>query len=369
MEEPDFSRNTEKQLRQILTRIDTVRYPERVKEIEARLSAGVFAPERVKLDPNIESVPSIASVWRRIGAFCIDMLILGIIGFTVGSFFHAQFAALGAWGRALGFVVTLMYFGVTESSLGGGQSLGMRVLGIRVVSRTGEPISTSATFIRAAIFCLAYFLNGAAFDFGAGNEWGIVGMSVLIFGLIFSLFYMLIFNRRTRQSIHDLAVGAFVVKAGPGKISLSTEPIWRGHAVILSVAILTVSAASILIFKQFLQSKPLASLVLTQQAIRALPGVDRVDVNLNSFSSSAGTTNRLLINAFVDASNPNSDALAQNIAQLALKNCAEISDQNAIVLTLTSGYDIGIALWWSTKFYMQTPDGWRALSTAGNGNK
>lgn len=367
MDEPDFSSNTEEQLRQILTRIDAVRHPERVREIEARLSAMASVSARAEVEPDSVNAPPIATIaglWRRIGAFFIDMLILGIIGMAAGALFREQFAALGAWGRVVGFIVTLAYFGVTESRPGGGQSLGMRVLGLRVVSRTGEALSASAAFIRAAVFCLAYFLNGAGFDLGPANQWVAVGISALIFGLIFSVFYMLIFNRRTRQSIHDLAVGAFVVKAGADKVSLSTEPIWRGHAAIVGVAILAMSVGGFLISKHFLQGEPLASLTLIQQSIRMLPGVDRVSVNLNSFSSNNGTTNRLLINAVIDASAPNPEALAQRIAQVALKNYAEASRQNAIVVTLTSGYDIGIASWWRSTNYVHTPEEWRApLST------
>ncbi len=291
------------------------------------------------------------------------MLILGIIGVIAGSLLQEQFAALGAWGRVVGFIVTLTYFGVTESGLGGGQSLGMKVLGMRVVSQTGEALSLPAAFIRAAIFCLAYFLNGAGFDLDVGNEWTAMGVSLLIFGLIFSVFYMLIFNRRTRQSIHDLAVGAFVVKADPGKLSLSTEPIWRGHVAIVGVAIFAMSVGGILISKQFLQSGPLASLVLVQQTVRTLPGVNRVSVSLNAFTSSTGTTNRLFINAVVDASTLNPEVLAQHIAQVALKNCAEASKQHAIVVTLTSGYDIGIASWWRSTNYTHTPEEWRVLSS------
>ncbi|KQV86293.1 hypothetical protein ASD15_29955 [Massilia sp. Root351] len=294
------------------------------------------------------------------------MLILGIIGLAAGALFGAQFAALGAWGTVVGFIVTLAYFGFTESRTGGGQSLGKRALNLRVVSRTGEALSAPAAFVRAAVLCVAYFLNGAGFDFGRANQWGAVGISVLIFGLIFSMVYMLIFNRRTRQSIHDLAVGAFVVKGGPGKGGLPTGPIWRGHAAVVGVAILVMSVGGLLISKHFLQTEPLANLALIQQKIDALPGVDRVGVNLNSLSSNNGTTTRLFINAVVDASAPNQEVLARRIAQVALTNYPAARRQHAIAVTLSSGYDIGIASWWRSTNYVYTPEDWQApLGTYG----
>jgi uncharacterized RDD family membrane protein YckC len=294
MDEPDFSTYTEAQLRQVLTRIDAARHPERVREIEARLSALASAPPPAMPGPDLSDSPrtaTLAGVWRRIGAFVIDMIVLGIIGILAGALLHDQFAALGAWGRLVGFIVTLAYFGVTESRLGGGQSLGMRVLGIRVVSRTGEALSAPAAFSRAAILCLAYFLNGANINFGSAGEWGVIGISVLVFGLVFGVIYLLIFNRRTRQSIHDLAVGAFVVKADPGKLSVSLAPVWRGHAAILGVAILAIPAVGILSSKIFFPKGTLASLASIQQTVGTVPGVDHVGVNLNSFSSNGETTN------------------------------------------------------------------------------
>ena len=38
MEKPDFAKYSETQLRQILTRIDAERFPDRVEEIHARLA-------------------------------------------------------------------------------------------------------------------------------------------------------------------------------------------------------------------------------------------------------------------------------------------------------------------------------------------
>ncbi|MFZ6672819.1 RDD family protein [Undibacterium sp. Xuan67W] len=364
MNKPDFSKYTEAQLRQVLTRIDTVRFPDRVKEIEEILSARVFPPTRAELNSVVVNAPSIATIadlWRRFGAFLIDFIILGIIGMAAGTVLQTQFAALGAWGRVIGFIITLILLGVSQSSLGGGQSLGMKVFGLRVVSRTGDMLGVRATVIRTTIFGIAYFLNGVNVNLGIGNEWGSIGIAVLVFGLAFSIFYMLIFNRRTRQSIHDLAVGAFVVKAGPGKVNFSTESIWRGHAAIAGVTIIAICIGGIVLSKHFLQSESLASLALTQQAIVKLPGVDGVNINLNSFPSSKGTTNRLLINAFVDASTPNPEALALQIAQTALKNCVEASNQDVIVVTLVSGYDIGIASSWRWRTYPHTPQEWRAL--------
>lgn len=366
MDEPDFSKYSKEQLQQILRRVDAARFPERVREIEMRLVdiAAADAPGDIHLTTAAmpPEVAAIAGFWRRLAAFLIDMLILGIIGVVLGAILYRQFSALGAWGRLLGFVVTLIYFGVTESRLGGGQSLGMRAMGLRIVSSNGEAIGVPAAFLRAGIFCLAYFLNGAGIDFGAINEWAAMGVSTLTFGLIFSVFYLLVFNRRTRQSIHDLAVGAFVVKAGPGELSFGTVPVWRGHAVVVGVAMLALVAGGLILSKNMTKEAGIGALMQAHQAISQLPGVDRVGIYMNT-SNLVGTesTHRLLINAVVDASADEPEVIAQRMAQLALKSVPEASSQKEIVVTLVSGYDIGIASSWKSTMYVHTPEEWRAL--------
>lgn len=363
MTEPDFSKYTQEQLRQVLSRIDAARYPERVAEIEARLAALAAAPLLVEIAPASASAPSIARVagfWRRFGAFFIDMLILAVIGIAAGAVLSDQFAALGAWGRAVGFVITLAYFGVTESHLGGGQSIGKRASGIKVVARTGSALSVPAALIRAAVFCIAYFLNGASIELGFASEWAAWAIATLIFGLVFSVFYLLIFNRRTHQSVHDLVTGAFVVRADPGTVSVSTAPVWRGHGAIIGCTVLALSLGGFLLSKKFMSNELFTSLKATQKSISTIPGVDRVSVNLNSSTSDNKTTHALFISVVIDSSTPDPEALARRIAQAALKNDAQVNRPQTVTVTLTSGYDIGLASWWRSANYAHAAEEWLA---------
>lgn len=365
MKEPDFSKYTEAQLRQVLSRIDAVRHPDRVADIEARLSAMASAPRHVEVDQasvTAASMGSHAGRWRRIGAFLIDMLILGVIGMTAGAILGEQFSALGASGILLGFVMTLAYLGVTQSRVGGGQSIGMRALRIRVVSRTGDQLSMPAALLRSAIFCLAYFLNGANFAFGFTSEWVAWVISTAIFGLVFSVFYLLLFNRRTLQSIHDLVTGAFVIKAEPSAVGVSTAPVWRGHAAIICITVLALSFGGVLISKHFLPKELMTALWSVQKAISAMPGVDRVSVKLNTSLLDNKPARILLIGAVVDGATPDPEALAQRMAQIAMKNDVQLNRPQSIIVTLTSGYDIGIASSWRSTNFAHTPEEWQARS-------
>ncbi|WP_425251636.1 RDD family protein [Janthinobacterium sp. NFX145] len=377
MDAPDYSKYTQAQLRQVLMRIDVTRYPERVREVEARLAALAAGAASEPVEAASGPAPVIAPLWRRAVAFGIDMLILGLVGMAAGALLEAQFAALGAWGRLLGFVVTVLYFGVTQSSVGGGQSPGMRMLGLRVVTRGGDMPGVPAAFLRASIFCLAHFLNGAAIDLGPGLVWLNMVVYILIGALLFGIFYLLLFNRRTGQSLHDLATGALVVKAGPGQVELTLSPTWRGHAAVAAVALAVLCGAGTLLSERLLPGVTLAPLIALQQSLAAMPGIDRTSVALGKYASSAQPEpmRRLDIGAFLATPSSDAPALARRVAQTAMQQYPEAASQDVIVVTLTTGYDIGIASSWRTTHFAHTPEQWRVmlasegLDDAGGGHK
>jgi uncharacterized RDD family membrane protein YckC len=355
MDTPDYSKHSAEQLRQILGRIDAARYPERVAEIEARLAAlASLAPDAATPQPTL-----IAPLWRRLLAFVIDLFLLGLLGMALGALLHTQFAAMGAWGRLVGFVITLLYFGLTQSRLRGGQSAGMHLLGLRVVTRSGEPLGLPAAFARAAIFCLAYFMNGAFIDLGPEHEWLSKAVFILTGVLIFSTYYLLLFNRKTRQSLHDLAVGAHVVHAGPGKLELSIERIWRGHAAVVGVFTTIIAVASVVIPQQFPPSDSVVAMEAARQTISRMPEVERATVRHQSYKTDGKTAHDIKVAAVVDVDLPQPQVLAQRIALAALDRYDVAGETDMLVVSLLSGYDIGIASSMSAVHYPHTPAEWR----------
>lgn len=171
----------------------------------------------------------IAGFWRRLFAFWLDGAVLGIIGLFLGYFLYDYFASMGKWGQAIGFVITLSYSGIMNSYILGGQTLGKMAMKIKVVSINGTPLSVTASFFRSSIFCAPFFLNGAIPNVDFLNSWLQSTLSSLVFGVGLSIVYLFIFNRKTRQSLHDLAVGSYVVRVGLETVPLPTSCIWRGH--------------------------------------------------------------------------------------------------------------------------------------------
>lgn len=55
-----------------------------------------------------------------------------------------------------------------------------------------------------------------------------------MFGLGGAIIYLYIFNRRTRQSLHDIVAGTFVPKRSP-QGSVSFTPLWKGHIAVVGI--------------------------------------------------------------------------------------------------------------------------------------
>ncbi|SDG20416.1 MULTISPECIES: RDD family protein [unclassified Duganella] len=302
----------------------------------------------------------VAGRWRRIGAFLIDALILGLGGLAAGAILAKPFTALGPWGRLLGFAIAVVYFGYTQSSKGGGQSLGMRVLGLKVIRQDGGLLDLRQAVGRATIFCVAYFLSGLSTYLSGGNPWINGILSTPLFAIYFSILYLLLFNRRTRQSLHDLAFRAYVVKTAPGPLALPVLPVWRGHAIIAGGTIVVLTVGGLLATLPIWPNNPFTAMLQLQQTVARMPGVYEAAIAV-SFQQSQGVTAPILsVSTTIDNSVSDREALARSIARTGLENYPDGQNLRAVTVRLSSGYDIGIAQSYRSWNYAYPPIAWKS---------
>ena len=112
------------------------------------------------------SAPSrrFAGFFQRLLALVIDGFLLGLFGQALGIVIPGLLSRAGAWGWTIGFTIVVSYFGVLNSRIGGGQSLGKRVAKIRVVGSDGNPISLGRSALRAFVLSAPFFLSDAPLD-------------------------------------------------------------------------------------------------------------------------------------------------------------------------------------------------------------
>jgi|SRR5581483_2046236 len=302
----------------------------------------------------------IAGFWRRLFAFCLDGLLLGLFGACIGLVAYDRLAALGDWGRAVGFAIALVYFGVMDSERFGGQTPGKRILAIKVVTANGAPLSVAASTVRATIFCVPYFLNGASIDAGVITSWLV---TFLVFGVGASIVYLLLFNRLTRQSLHDLAVGSYVVSSMSDDLvgeSRRMSPIHFGAVGLILTASLTLPY-----FAQKLESSvPFAALLSVQQALQRDPDVRHATavVSVDKFfgkNQSATTTHIFISNIVLSRRVTDFDSLSNRLARIILDRDPSAEKEDEIAISIRYGYDIGIASAWRSRVFAFSPDQWR----------
>lgn len=303
-----------------------------------------------------------AGFWRRLGAFFLDCLLMGVIGNIVGYFLTEEFVRLGPWGRLLGFFVAMVYFGVLNSRLTGGQTPGKKLLKIKVVAKDGAPLSISKSFLRFFPLGIPWFLNNA--QFSESVLWSLGGYlaAIAIFGLGLSVVYLYVFNRQSRQSVDDLLVGSYVVSvkaAGPVEsIGLS-----RVHVVVCALLVVA-SGITPYFAKNLAASEPFASLMTIYHAVSSEPWVVHAQVNKGTSTAATNkgkrTTTYLSITAYSKDPDIKNVERAKKLVNSALSADSSAGSLDVIGVRLVYGFDIGIASSWRSENYAHSPAEWRA---------
>ena len=208
-------------------------------------------------DPASAGCCATCPLHRRFFAYLIDLIIIGAPAGAAASLMFGPLSDLGESGRLIGAVLVALYFGYFDSRLGGGLSLGKRLLGLQVVMLTGGLMSPMSAAARALIVATPTLLNGVR----VGDDLAPIA-GVLIVGLGLSLGYLAIFNRPSHRSLHDLATATMVVRL---TAELPTaRPMrrfrWGAVAIFLALGALAPVAGLLATIALVLDTKPASSL-------------------------------------------------------------------------------------------------------------
>ena len=126
-----------------------------------------------------------AGFWIRTFAYLIDGIGIGIVSGIIGSIIASD--ATGTTANGISFLLGLAYFCYFWSSNGGGQTLGMRVLDLKVVRTDGSALTLTQALIRYVGLFVSFL--------------------VLAIGVIWVAF------DPNKQGWHDKIAGTYVVRA------------------------------------------------------------------------------------------------------------------------------------------------------------
>ena len=305
-----------------------------------------------------DEVRWIAGFWRRIGAFLIDSIILGIVGLGLGLIFEMQFVQLGGWGRLVGFIIALLYFGILNSKISGGQTFGKKLAGIRVVSSGNQTIEVWRSFARYSILGIPFFLNGARFTTDAMTSFWIYSLAFVIFGGLLSTAYLYVFNRTTRQMLHDLLVGTYVVNAD--SMEHHTGAVWRPHLIVVGILFLASGIAPAFTMKLAVR-EPFRDMLSVMAALSSHPAVSHVAVSSGTatksfFGENTQSSTFITVRVSLDHDSVSDAELARELAIMLADNHSHLDQIDTVQIVLIYGYDIGIASKWISQLHSYRPD-------------
>ena len=334
--------------------MDNARFNEILEELKKRgHSEEINKVETEQIKQN----PIYSKFWNRVGAYFIDILILALIGFILGLFLKDTFAQLGSQALLIGFIISLIYFGLGNSKILNGQTLGKKALKLRVVDGNFDPISFQKSILRTLIYTVPYFflnygLNGST-EFSAI----FIAKGIILLSFLLVLPIHFIINSSTRQAIQDLILKTYVVElsAYPGqqlKKSKLSPIIYSGVTLIILIGLF---AMFNLLNRNLIETAQ--KLIPISEQIDKHSEVQNSSVSLNSSTTrklgsdeNIRSTNSLVLNIELNK-NLISDISPEDIADLAfvkdaikiiLKDVTNARRLDFIQVNLIYGYNIGI---------------------------
>jgi uncharacterized RDD family membrane protein YckC len=291
--------------------------------------------------------PPVAGFWKRLLAFLIDSILLGIFGQLIALTFSDFFYNIGPYGRPIGWVIALIYFGIMNSKLSSGQTLGKRLMKIAVRNGNNEAIGLGRSFVRESVIIAPALCNGWSLPILQNAVMNVI-LTIIVFGLGGAILYTMVFNRGTRQGIHDLLVGTYVVnlRGTPIKAFLKTA---RVHWLVSGIWFGLVIIASIGMVSYTLLSTPITSPSQDKSLYEILaknPNYFTVSIGHQTTSNMQGhklTTLEVTVWYKGKISEEEIWALIDEIARTVFDSRIDLSSYDGMRITITSSYDIGIA--------------------------
>jgi uncharacterized RDD family membrane protein YckC len=311
--------------------------------------------------------PPVAGFWPRFTAWLIDALLIFLTGQLIGLVFATPLYQIGPYGRLIGLTVILLYFGILNSSIGGGQTVGKRLLKTAARGADNRPISLWKSLLRAAILAAPVILGGWGIPLFENHAVAFI-VSLAVFGLGGAILYTMLFNYLAMQGLHDLICRTYVVK--PDGVMVTAFPkTARVHKV---VALTWISLVAVVLFFFSLDTpgytpKPAAAaLTAVRQTLAADPRFFTVDVRDQAITPENDPAYRaLVVEVWTIGQQPDDQRweTAREIAALVLKDTNGAAGFDQIQVKLTYGYDLGIGSYRSGFWYSNPVDEWTSILT------
>lgn len=310
----------------------------------------------------METKINIAKFWTRVWALLIDSIILGVIGYLLGLTAQDFLVSIGNYGLLFGLFITVAYQTICNSKIGNGQTLGKRAMNLQVVDVNGDTIDIRKSFLRALILCVPYFTTNLTIP--GFTDFSIVNIikTIILASIEIGVVVIYIFNKQTRQSLHDLVVGTYVATNDRNEKpvilpSMTKTPFYFFGGL---VTLLIGGAVFIATWK----APEIKNVLSIYSKVSNIDGVLNASVfektsYVNNSKTTAYEANLWVQN--LPEGDLENDKAVRAVVQIILDNANSIDRFDVISISMTREFNIGIASQKLTKTISLTPSKWREI--------
>jgi uncharacterized RDD family membrane protein YckC len=302
----------------------------------------------------------ISKFWTRIWAFLIDSLVLGVIGYLFGLMIQDFLISIGSYGMILGLIIAVSYQTICNSELSNGQTLGKCFMGIHVVDVNGDLIGVGKSFLRALILSFPYFMCNLSIPGLADTSFISLVKTIGLLSIIIGVVVIYIFNKQTRQSLHDIIIGTYVATLEENDEPSTMPRVTKTPFYIFGGLVVLLIGSSI----YSVNSNTAQNVPNIYTKVSKIEGV--INANINQHTTYINGTTTLAYETTLSVKTLPDDDLEKEkvVRQTALTILSDVSNINnfdVITISLNRGFNIGIASHNSTKTVSYSPNKWRQI--------
>ena len=310
----------------------------------------------------METKINIAKFWTRIWALLIDSIILGVIGYLLGQTVQDFLVSIGNYGLLFGLVITVAYQTIFNSKIVNGQTIGKRAMNLQVVDINGDTIDIRKSFLRALILCVPYFTANLTIPGLIDISIVDITKTIILASIAIGVVVIYIFNKQTRQSLHDLVVGTYVATTDRNEEPALLPTMTKIPFYVFGGLVTLMFGAEI--FTATRKAPELKNVLSIYSKVSDIDGVlEATVIEKTSYVNDSKTT-AYEANLWVQnlpKGDLENDKVVRAVVQTILDNANSIDSFDVISISMTREFNIGIASQKSTTTVRQTPSKWREI--------
>jgi len=310
----------------------------------------------------METKINISKFWTRVWALLIDTFIIGIIGYLLGLTIQDFLISIGNYGLLFGLIITIAYQTFCNSKLLNGQTIGKRIMDIQVVDINGNTIDVGKSFLRAIILSFPYFTFNLSIPGLSDTSFVNIVKTVILFSILLGVVVIYIFNRQTRQSLHDLIIGTYVVTTEENEETTTIPAVTRTPFYVLGGLVTLIIGLAV--SSAFWKSSEPENVFSIYTQVSKTDGVLSANIGENTIYFNGSKTLKYeakLQVKILPAEDLENDKIVRETVQTILTNVSNINNFDVIVISMNRGFNIGIASQNSTMTVSYSPLKWREI--------